>query len=383
MQPLEEIRVLDLTRLLPGGVCSMMLVDLGADVIKIEDPFGGDYARWMPPLVGDHSIYFRMNNRGKRSAVINLKEPEGQDILKTLVKSADVLIEGFRPGVMDRLGCDYGALALINPRLVYCALSGWGAHGPSSQDGNHDLNYVAAAGLLGAMETPQVMGGQVADIGGAFIAVAGILAALLRRTKTNEGGFVDAALAEAALPFTLYNWVESVSGMGADGRQGKLSGGLACYRVYRTFGGGHISLAALEPKFWANFCNMVSRPDLIADYEAEAKQPYLIKELEQLFATHTLEHWDALLSGADCCFMPVKSPSDVQDDPQFRTRDMLGTFPDGTRWMRSPIRINGADPQMTNSVPDYGEHTRQVLQEAGYDDAQIDSLIGAGIIKAG
>lgn len=382
--PLEGVRVLDLTRLLPGGVCSMMLVDLGADVVKIEDPFGGDYARWMPPLVGDQGIYFRMNNRGKRSAVINLKEPAGQEILRTLVKSADVLIESFRPGVMARLGCDYAALSRINPRLVYCALSGWGADGPYSQDANHDLNYVAAAGLPGAMETPQVMGGQVADVGGAFIAVSGILAALLRRGRTNEGGFVDAALAEAALPFGLYNWIEAVSGesgTSVEHRPGNLSGGLACYRVYRTFGGGYASLGALEPKFWANFCNAIDRPDLIENFQSPSRQAYLIKELEQIFASHTLEYWVSLLSGAECCFMPVQHPSEIEDDPHFRARDMLGTFPDGTRWMRSPIRISGAEPEITNTVPGYGQHTRTILQEAGYDDVQIDSLIAADIIK--
>lgn len=381
MLPLADVRVLDLTRLLPGGVCSQMLADMGADVIKIEDPFGGDYARWMPPLVDAHSVYFRMNNRGKRSVVINLKEADGQDILKTLVKSADVLIEGFRPGVMARLGCDYATLKGVNPRLVYCALSGWGADGPYSQYANHDLNYVATAGLIGAMETPQVMGGQVADIGGAFIAVAGILAALLRRATTDEGAFVDTALAEAALPFALYNWVES--GATAEARSGNLSGGLACYRVYRTLGGGHVSLAALEPKFWENFCNAIDRPDLIADYQASARQDYLIKELDQLFAMQTLEHWDEVLSGADCCYMPVTPLAEVTNDPHFRARRMVGTFTDGTRWMRSPVRMSDAEPHITNTIPDHGEHTRAVLREAGYDDAEIERLRTTGIIKAG
>ncbi|MEQ9027995.1 MAG: CoA transferase, partial [Aggregatilineales bacterium] len=205
--PLVGIRVLDLTRLLPGGVCTMMLGDLGAEVIKIEDPNGGDYVRWMGPQIDKQSVYFRMNNRSKRSVILDLKTENGQIALKKLVETADVLIEGFRPGVMARLGCDYETLKAISPTLVYCALSGWGADGPYAMSGNHDLNYVAIAGLTGAMETPQVMGGQVADIGGAYIGVAGILAALFRRERTGEGAFVDTSLAESALPFALYNWV--------------------------------------------------------------------------------------------------------------------------------------------------------------------------------
>ena len=156
--PLDGIRVLDLTRLLPGGVATMMLADMGADVIKIEDPDGGDYVRWMGPQIDGQGVYFRMNNRNKRSMVVNLKVEEGQAILKKLVAKAHVLIEGFRPGVMARLNCDYETLKAINPKLVYCSLSGWGADGPYAQMGNHDLNYVSIAGMTTAMESPQVMG---------------------------------------------------------------------------------------------------------------------------------------------------------------------------------------------------------------------------------
>lgn len=362
--PMDGLRVLDLTRLLPGGVCTMMLADLGADVVKIEDPNGGDYARWMGPQIDGQSVFFRMNNRSKRSVIINLKDTAGQERLKTLVKDADVLVEGFRPGVMARLNCDYDTLKAINPRLVFCSLSGWGADGPYAQHGNHDLNYVSVAGLPGGMAQPQVMGGQIADIGGAYIAVSGILAALLRRERTGEGGYVDTSLAESALPFALYSWVEGLT-MGVKPGAGTLTGGQACYHVYETQDGRHVSLGALEEKFWTNFCNAVDRPDLIENYLAPSRQTTLIATLTDLFKSKSTADWEAQLGDADCCFTVVKHPQEIADDPHLQARGMLGTFEDGTPWMRSPIRISDSDPHIVNEVPDYGEHTESILSDEG------------------
>lgn len=378
-QPLQDVRVLDLTRLLPGGVCSMMLADLGADVIKIEDPNGGDYARWMPPLIDGQSAYFRMNNRNKRAVILDLKKPEGQAVLKRLVENAHVLIEGFRPGVMARLGCDYEALKAINRRLVYCSISGWGADGPYVERGGHDLNYVSTAGLTGAMENPQVMGGQIADIGGAYMAVNGILAALLRRERTGEGALVDVSLFESSLPFGLYGWVEALL-TGRGGGQGGLTGGAACYRIYRARDGKHVSLAAIEPKFWNNFCTAVERPDLVADYLAPERQAYLRTELEEIFALKTAAEWAAQLDGADCCFMLVNPPGALGDDPQVKARGLVGKGADGAPFMRTPLRISDVEFAPT-PVPGYGQHTREVLREAGYTDAEIDGLAAAQVVK--
>lgn len=377
--PLDGVRVLDLTRLLPGGLCTLLLADLGADVIKIEDPNGGDYARWMPPIIDGQSVFFRLNNRRKRSAVLDLKHPDGLAVLKRLVERADVLVEGFRPDVMARLGCDYAALAAVNPRLVYCSLSGWGADGPYAQRSGHDLNYVSLAGLTGAMVTPQPLGGQAADMSGAYVAVAGILAALLQRDRTGAGSCLDISLFEAALPLVMYPWVEAVT-TGTSGGQGGLTGGAACYRIYPARAGGSVALAALEPKFWANFCAAVERPDLLPDYLLPERQPYLKAELTELFALKTAAEWDRLLQPADCCFSVVNPPDAVHTDPQVQARGMMGVDADGVPWLRSPLRLGAADAA-DGSVPGYGEHTRDVLREAGYTDSEIAALHDAGVIS--
>lgn len=377
--PLEGIRVLDLTRLLPGGILTMMLADLGAEVLKIEDPNGGDYVRWMPPLVDGLSAYFRMNNRNKRSLILDLKKPDGAAVLRRLAAGADVLIEGFRPDVMARLGCDAEVLRAEHPRLIYCALSGWGADGPYALRGGHDLNYVSLAGLTGAMETPQVIGGQVADIGGAYMALNGILAALFRRERTGEGAFVDVSLFESALPFALYSWTESLL-TGAGGGAGSLTGGMACYRIYRTSDGGAMALGALEPKFWEAFCMAAGRPDLIPDYIAPEKQAGLRAELEALFATRSTAEWSALLASADCCCVPVQPPAALADDPQVRARGLAGVGADGVPWLRIPLRMTGLEFR-PGPAPGYGQHTRAALSEAGYTPAEIEALLTAGVVR--
>lgn len=379
--PLEGVRVLDLTRLLPGAVCTMMMVDLGAEVIKIEDPNGGDYARWYAPQHQGQSVFFRMNNRSKQSVILDLKTADGQKVLHRLVESADVLVESFRPNVMARLGCDYATLANINPKLIYCSISGWGATGPDAHRSGHDLNFVAKSGLLGMMSTPQPLGGQVADIGGAYLGMTGILAALFRRERTGIGAQLDISLSESALPYVLYNWVEAQKLEAAAG-EGVLTGGLACYGIYQTVDGQAVALAALEPKFWQNFCDAINRPDLIDYHLQPPSQAYLQRELASIFAQQTADAWDAQLSGVDCCYTRVNTAETLAQDPHYQARGMLGTFPDGVPWMRSPIHFsNDAAPEIANQSPDYGEHTDAVLRAAGYTDADLALLRDAGAIR--
>lgn len=377
--PLSGVRVLDLTRLIPGAFCTLLLSDLGADVVKIESPDGGDYARTTPPLVEGMGAAFRATNRGKRSAIINLKNDLGQGVFRQLVSKADVLIESFRPGVMARLNCDYASLKEVNPGLIYCALSGWGQDGPYAQAGGHDLNYIAVGGFIGAMQTPALPGGQVADIGGAYAAVSAILAALFRRERTDEGAFIDISLFESALPFSTLAWTERVAG----GMGDMLTGRLACYQIYTARDGKRVALAALEAKFWANFCNAIERPDLISYHEDAAKQAYLKTELAELFASRSAGEWSALLANADCCFSVVNEPHEVANDPHVQARGSLGVAAECAAWLRSPLRLDNAESVFHNiesPVPGYGEHTRDVLREAGFKDGEIDALRMAKVI---
>jgi len=374
--PLDGIRVLDLTRLLPGAVCTLLLVDMGAEVIKVEDPFAGDYARWMPPLHAGQSAFFRATNRGKRSIALNLKQADGQRALHRLAASADVVVEGFRPGVTARLGCDYATLRAINPRIVYAALSGWGQDGPYAPVSGHDLNYVALSGLIGAMRTPQPLGGQVADVAGSYVGVMGILAALLRRDRTGEGAYIDVSLMESALPFVAHSFIEA-SVSNTRGVQGGLTGGMASYDVYISSDGQAMALSALEAHFWANFCKAVDRPDWVSR-QHDADQEALRDELTALFATRTADEWDALLGPADCCFMRVVAPRDLPDDAHIQARGALGLTESGLPWLRSPIRMGSDLPLAPQSAPDHGEHTHAILAEAGYSDDEIAALLASG-----
>ncbi|MBK8022505.1 MAG: CoA transferase [Chloroflexi bacterium] len=381
LNPLKGIRVLDLTRLMPGGLATLMLADLGAEVTKIESPDGGDYARWMPPLRDGQSDFFRATNRNKHSAIVNLKHPQGVEVLKRLAANADVLIESFRPGVLTRLGLDREGFRTINPRLIVCALSGYGQDGEYAMQSGHDLNYTALAGLIGEMGTPQPMAGQVADIGGAYSAVASICAALFARERTGEGAFIDCALFDAAIPFFSSTWVEATARHDPDqideiGLYGRLAGKLACYNIYRARDGEYVALAALEPKFWDNFCRTVERPDLIPGYEKMARQPYLIAELQGIFAVQTADEWEAILGRADCCFSRVNTAVTLADDPHVRSRGLLGVSSEGVPWLRSPLRFEAAPP-VIGQAPGYGQHTRVVLREAGYTEAEIDALVAS------
>jgi alpha-methylacyl-CoA racemase len=394
--PLSGVRVLDLTRLLPGAVCTLMLADMGADVVKIESLDGGDYARALTPE------YFAASNRNKRSIALNLKHVDGVAAFKRLVEKADVVVESYRPGVMARLGCDYLVLRALNPRLVYCAMSGYGQTGPSADASGHDMNYVAQSGVLGAMSNPQALGAQVADVGGAYAAVAGILAALLRRSTTNIGGMVDIALLDSVIPFAAYQWAEALKMRAVEpsaptdantvkqtgplgslpsgiGGMGSLTGGLACYHVYRARDGQPVALAALEHKFWSNFCNTIDRPDLIPDYLLPERQRYLRGEVGDIFVRRSAQDWYDLLYDADCCFSLVASPAQLADDPQLKARRMLGQETDGTPWFSSPIRLDG-DRTVRTSAPNWGVHTSVILSEVAYSTSEIEAMMTMGAV---
>jgi alpha-methylacyl-CoA racemase len=371
-KPLDGITILDLTRLLPGAICTMFLADLGANIIKIEDPILGDYARWTPPLINGQGAFFLASNRNKRSVILNLKTAQGQATLQKMAQHADVLIESFRPGVTARLGVDYATLHALNPRLVYCSLSGWGQGGVYAEMSGHDLNYVALSGLLGSMAQAQPLGGQIADVGGAYSGALGIASALFQREKTGMGDKIDVALFEAAMPFAMYQWVESTTGFSTGGT-GSLTGGMAFYQVYQSADGQPMAFAPIEPKFWENFCTAVNRPDWLPLHTDLSQQAYLKAELTQLFASESAQTWHERLYHADCCFTRITPPTELLNDPQVRDRGMAGVDENGVAWMRSPLRV-GTGEFAVVPAPQYGEHTEAILGEMGFAEDEIATL---------
>ncbi|AKT39791.1 CaiB/BaiF CoA transferase family protein [Chondromyces crocatus] len=399
MRPLSDLRVLDLSRLLPGPYATLVLADLGARVDKVEDPQGGDYLRHMPPQVAGEAAAFHLLNRGKRSAVLDLKRPEGRDALRKLVRSYDVVFEQFRPGVLDRLGLGHEVLRAENPRLIVCALTGYGQTGPLAQRAGHDLNYLARAGLLGtqgpAEGPPQAPGFQLADVSGGMWCVIAILAALRERDRTGQGATLDLAMADGVLGFATVSLgtmlAASLSDRGADpaaqpplgsGTE-PLTGGIAPYNTYVTSDGHAMSLAALEPKFWATFCAGVGlEPDMGALVPGP-HQVALKETVAGLFRSRTREAWIAFSKERDCCLEPVLHPRELPQDPQLAARGMFFEIPSPrgpTPQLRTPVTPK--DDAFT-PAPLSGEHTREVLRDGGLSEEEIESLLRAGVARQG
>jgi crotonobetainyl-CoA:carnitine CoA-transferase CaiB-like acyl-CoA transferase len=341
VRPLDGIAVIDLTRLLPGAAATMLLSNFGADVIKIEQPGLGDYARQMPPLVDGEGAVFRATNRGKRSLALDLKTADGKAALLRLASTADVLVEGFRPGVMRRLGLDYPALRNINERLIYVSLTGYGQTGPYAAMAGHDINYIALAGLLGV--TGAIPGVQIADLaGGSLQAVIGILLALMARHKTGRGQYVDVSMLEGAwwlmtLPLAVYSANGEIPEPGA----ATLSGRYACYQMYRAADGRWLAVGTLEPKFWAALCGKLGHPELVADQFVEGeRQATVIETLRKIFATKPSHEWLDFFRGADVCVTLVRNIAEVAADPHLRSAEAL------PRLSETPGRVGGSSPRL-------------------------------------
>jgi alpha-methylacyl-CoA racemase len=380
-RPLAGLRVLDLSRLLPGPYCSRILADFGAEVIKVERPGGGDWLRYAPPLSEGESTLFQAINRGKKSLTLNLKSDQGQAIFLRLVESADVLLEGFRPGVMERLGLGYGRLAQANSRLIYCSLTGYGPHGPYRERAGHDLNYVGLAGLLdltGLREGPPVVPGVlVADLAGALWAAIGILLALAARERTGRGQRVDASLIGAALACLPGPVAHHVGGQPMARGTSDLTGGVVCYHVYQTADGGYVTLAALEPQFWAAFCRAVEREDLLDQQFAPAVpgEP-AYEEIRALFRARTRQEW-AQAAPMDGCCEPVYDVGEALASAPVRA---LGMSTD--QGLLPPLQLStGASrPPASAPAPTLGQHTAELLAELGYDPVAVASLRESGVV---
>ncbi|QRV13926.1 CoA transferase [Haloterrigena salifodinae] len=395
---LDDVRVLDCSRLLPGPYATQLLADCGAEVVKVEDTDAGDYARAMEPDTADGvGAIFEMVNRGKRSVAIDLKTDDGRAAFYRLVEDADVVLEGFRPGVVDRLGIDYETLAEHNDELIYCSLTGYGQDGPWADRVGHDLNYVALAGLLDLTrespgEKPQVPGYPIGDMAGGLFAAFAIVGALLSRELGNAGGeYVDVAMADIVASFAQPVAYQAATGDPAEPRPGEtpLTGAYPWYDCYETADGNWVTLAALEPGFWRAFCEAVGRDDLTDEHGTDdpAVRAALEAELRDLFRERTRGEWEAALEGVDAAFAGVYSPAEMLEHPQFRARDLIER-PDGASpRIGFPARFDDETAataeraELDERVPTQGEHTRRYLAEAGYSDAEIDALYDAGAVR--
>ncbi len=384
MLPLQGIRILDLTRLLPGPFCTLMLADMGADVIKVEDTSIGDYLRWQAPLVGDtQGIFFAALNRNKQSIKLNLKPQEGKEVFVRLVRSADVVVESFRPGRLDKLGVGYEAMAQVNPRIIYCAISGYGQDGPYRDRAGHDLNYIGLAGLLDLFgrrgSEPHMPPVQIADLTGSYLAAIGVLGALVARATTGRGQLVDISMMDGVVPW-LISMLPRYWFDGTEPRRGEipLGGALPCYNLYECADGRWLTLGALEPQFWVTFCKMVGREDWIdhqRDVGDEAEPTFAA--LRDLFKTKTSDEWLAFFAGADVCIEPVLTVAEATRHPQMRQRRMSVTVAQNGHELveiASPLKLSDSPQPRLEPAPEYGEHTEQILRALGYSDGEIERL---------
>jgi crotonobetainyl-CoA:carnitine CoA-transferase CaiB-like acyl-CoA transferase len=385
---LEGIRILDLSRMLPGPYCSMMLADLGAEVIKVEEPKIGDPTRHSPPIVNGKSAPFAQVNRNKKSIAIDLKHPEGRGIFLKLASTADIVLEQFRPGVVERLGIDYAAVAEVNPRIVYCSLTGFGQNGPQRERSGHDLNYLALSGVLGLTTDgrgkPVIPGVQVADLAGGMIAGFAILAALLARDRTGRGQYIDVSMFDVMLSMLPIPAAHHFAGntIGVGGKY-VLSGAYPFYNVYETSDSKFMTLGALEPKFWGNFCVTIGREDLTPrQFDSGELRENLFKEVREVFKSRTQAEWIELMGDADCCCEPVLSISEAFEHPQTRAREMI-RGPEGgkSKGLGAAYKMSDAQPRAGGSTPALGEHTDELLVSIGISEEERARLRSAGVIR--
>ena len=388
---LAGITVLDFTRLVPGPFCTQLLCNLGAEVIKIEDPKLGDYMRSVPPIVHDVSYPFLMVNRGKRSLSVDLKTPEGQEIVHKLARGSDVVVEQFRPGVMARLRVAYDDLAMMNPRLVYCSFSGYGQTGPYKDLPGHDINFQALAGILGVTtgredKAPAIPGVPIADLASGFNAALAILAALRVRDRTGRGEFIDVSIYDTAVTLMVLGLARFLA-TGEEPVAGEtlLTGSFPFYSLYETKDGRWLSVATVEPKFWSRMCELIGAPDLASKQFMDGAERFAVAQaLAERFRGRTLAEWEALLANENLPIAGVKRVSEVVRDPQVKARGLLPVVDVSGLWklqvIAHPAKHATLETRNPTRVPAKGQDTGEILRSLGYTARQIQTLAKKGVV---
>lgn len=385
--PLEGVRVLDLTRLLPGPLATQHMADYGAEVIKIEDTGAGDYARTMGAMGGDTSWFYQVVNRNKRSLRLDLKQEAGRGLFLRLVETADVVVEGFRPGVMARLGLGHEALAERNPRVVLCSITGYGQTGPYALRAGHDINYLGYAGVLDQIGTaggsPALSNVQIGDLlGGTMGAVMGIMVALFEAQRSGQGRHVDVSMTDASFAHAIFPLTEVLAHGGVPPRgEALLSGGVPCYGVYETADGRHMAVGALEEKFWHLLCDTLARPDLKPGHLAEGEEGGRVRaEVAAIFRTRSQREWVQVFDAVDCCVTPVLRLEESLQDPQLQARGMVMEV-GGVRQFGPPVRMSPAVARPVQPAPARtGEDSATILAELGLGGDEIERLRAQAVI---
>ena len=391
MGALTGIKVLDLTRLLPGPYCTLMMADYGAEVIKVEEPETGDYIRWRKPAINGIGARHLTINRNKKSVELNLKSVEGREIFKKLATESDVIIESFRPGVMNRLGIGYEEISKLNEGIVYCSLTGYGQTGPYSKLPGHDINFVGYSGILGLIGEkdgkPVIPGVQIADLGGgALMALSAITMALLHKEKTGKGQYIDVSMLDGAITW-LYAAASDyfVSGTVPERGKNRLDGHFAFYNVYETKDNKFLSVGAAEKKFWIELCELVGKPEWIDLHEGpEEVQQHLKQEMAELFKQQNQQYWLDLLQTKDTCVGPIYDLNQLYEDPQIIEREMFTTMQHPTagkiQQIGFSIKFSETPGEIYAHSPILGEHTEEILLQNGYSKENILSLEENGVI---
>ncbi|MGM0452933.1 MAG: CaiB/BaiF CoA transferase family protein [Thermodesulfobacteriota bacterium] len=367
---LSGIRVIDLSRLLPGPYASMILADHGAEVIAIEDQ-----------RYGIEAMQNNVVNRNKRHMTLNLKAEAGQNVFFELVKTADVVLEGFRPGVTRRLGVDYDAVAAVNPSIVYCSITGYGQTGPYRDAAGHDVNYLSTAGVLDLIgesdRPPSIPGIQIADMaGGGMNAVIGILMALYARQTSGKGQYIDISMTDGSLSLLSMAFnIQQLTAKPLRRSNSLLSHRYACYNTYETADGRCLSIGAVENRFWKNLCLLFEVPQYIDLQYDETRRKEIIAFFRETFKAKPLAHWQQVLAGRDVCWAPVRHMSEALTDPGFQAREMIVEIKhaDGSPFtaLGTPVKMSATPGGVKTPPPDFGQDSVDVLKSLGYSDADV------------